>query len=906
MVSLVNSPDRLSTAAAKQPSLLRHDLPPLSTPSPHTPAPSRTVTFRSPLTETFIVPPLTKLSSTPKSDLKPVSILSHSVPSPFTSEKDESERLVDTVLFQNPPPTDADLVRALSRIVKLKTDEGDPAAYLDLVHKLTTRTTQNRRKPSTQTVSFGSNGILVSPSPNLVSLLTLRRVVRALSHVVSQLKPHAADALVNAILNLRWICADAADSEEFVGVYRQFLENLVSAHAAHVLPVLRMLVRKLVPPSTGEEEESGVDVTTEEMVWVFEKAHEMMRGVLGLIPSGATFLAPMLADHFPHKSEAVFVQVWYLKNLLRVVEYAGVLRDKIWGLIVDRMIQVDVDIQGEIEELDEEVFYEIERLVLDYQDPTRALKEDNSRTNGSGTITDGMDSDSDTDDTLGSSGVTTTNVREMLEKMDAMMYIVLTYMRDYATRCATLTTALPPDFQQQQQQSAAPTTLGAAQLLDFFHLHLGLFDAVILTTHKSRYTQFTLFYLCSLSPHFTDVYLGLLVSRSFEPHQPTLTRRAALAYVASFCARARFVEARVVRDCAKVLCGWSVSFVEEREATMSVGEARRNGVFYGVVQSLLYIICFRWRELVLLEEQQQQKTTVTTPKWTPAGPEGGRRRAGVGNRLVEELQGLQRVLMSRFAPLRVCASVVVNEFARIMHGLQIAYVYPLIEGTMGPSGQGENGEAGGAGTNGVAEAGLDTFFPFDPMTMLKASNGTFVEPLYQVWEQLSSGEEDSESSSSDDECDDDDVDMNDEEDYEVGVFEFDESARERKRVERRQRSARKPVDRARRRNPRVHRVHEVGSDGGEEDEASRTVSPSSADSMRKGGAMRMVVAGGQRGLKVPEFRRSFGVGSWGSNDGEEVYDVLGAREMMDFGASPEDGMYFGRSPAGDSMVLGSY
>ena len=76
----------------------------------------------------------------------------------------------------------------------------------------------------------------------------------------------------------------------------------------------------------------------------FDYIHGILSGVLALIPSGPSFMLPIIAENFPHKMEDVQCHVWYVKNVLRILKYAPVLRNQTWSLLVDRTIQIDVSV----------------------------------------------------------------------------------------------------------------------------------------------------------------------------------------------------------------------------------------------------------------------------------------------------------------------------------------------------------------------------------------------------------------------------------------------------------------------------------------------------------------------------------------------------------------------------------
>ncbi|KAJ3095731.1 hypothetical protein HDU96_001064, partial [Phlyctochytrium bullatum] len=264
-------------------------------------------------------------------------------------------------------------------------EKGDSLAYLNILESLDPRTSSHRdmsssasapsiatAQPSTP-VSSAANSTAVPDSAATatpanargLSTAALTKWVRSFSAVVSSLTPRLAP-LVDLILRLDWLDR----GQKFVGVYGQFLENLVSAHAFYVVPVVRMLVGsfRAVPPalmkkfqkasaSAGDPSASpgpAMAAISKVLSSRFDHIHGCLRGVLSLIPSGLSFMVPILAEHFPHKTETVEDNVWYLRNMIRVAGYAPMLRGAIWSLAVDRAVQIDVEIQSALDDLDDD------------------------------------------------------------------------------------------------------------------------------------------------------------------------------------------------------------------------------------------------------------------------------------------------------------------------------------------------------------------------------------------------------------------------------------------------------------------------------------------------------------------------------------------------------------------------
>ncbi|KAI8823719.1 RNA polymerase I-specific transcription initiation factor RRN3 [Fimicolochytrium jonesii] len=692
------------------------------------------------------------------------------MPSPTPSSPGQPA-LTERQIVLGGEATDAPLIAKYLLLALKQKSEGNQTLYYEILHLLT------RKAPP---------GPIIQPE-------TLIHWLRAFSHIVSSLTS-AFSSMIDAVLSVEWV----TQSEETIYIFKHLLENLVSAHAVHVLPVAKLLVKNLrkAPASTTSTVSPSVH---------FDRVHNMLQGVLALIPTGPSFMLPIVTQNFPHKSESMETHVYYLRNVLRMIDYAPVLRDQVLALIVDRIVQVDVEIQVELDDLDDEVWAQVQEAVLEtdhensdglwsrkMSDVAMSLSPSSrpsAFTHPNGEYDPLMDelneqdmfldsdagSDNDDDDDGGITPIAT-NLKEVVEKLDAMLRLVFSYLRDFASQN-------PGD-----------------ELRALFDSFLLIFERTILPTHKLRCTQFLWFYAVSLDPTFPELFMGLLVSKLFDVSAPSVIRISASAYLGSFIARANFLNQSSVRTCLKLLHGWTYAYVENNEATgagglgmgyLTVPDTERYGVFYSAVQAVVYVFCFRWKQLMESRE------------WD--GRLDGLRGYGM---LPPEMSGFQRVLMSRFAPFRICAKPIVMEFARITHKLDIMYCFPLIAGTGTPTASlstptllttsASSNSLHDATTNPSATARrpflphsaslphipaaqtnlpptstaaatttpqpppptqtpttdrLDAFFPFDPITL--PASRRFVDPLYQPWE--NDEDEDDESSDEEDEDDDDAV-----------------------------------------------------------------------------------------------------------------------------------------------------
>ncbi|KAJ2985678.1 hypothetical protein HDV02_000402 [Globomyces sp. JEL0801] len=111
-----------------------------------------------------------------------------------------------------------------------------------------------------------------------------------------------------------------------------------------------------------------------------------------------------------------------------------------------------------------------------------------------------------------------------------------------------------------------------------------------------------------------------------------------------------------------------------------------------------------------------------------------------------ELTGFQRILLSRFSPLRVCSEAIVQEFAKVTHNLNVMYCYPLIQSAATRTTSDPNQKQTKVQELSIVTR-LETFFPFDPLTLPKSK--LYTEVLFQEWEddedddESATGEEDS-------------------------------------------------------------------------------------------------------------------------------------------------------------------
>ncbi|KAI9788970.1 MAG: hypothetical protein M1816_006428 [Peltula sp. TS41687] len=525
------------------------------------------------------------------------------------------------------------------------------------------------------------------------SATTLENHVLALISITTQLNK-SCSGLVHAILASEWLGRD----DTYVFLFIRFMGNLLSAHVGYVDAALRMLVDNLasVPSSAGRL--PGYYPVDRPHIYI--RAHIALKYLLEVVPSSSSALLAILSARFPHHSSSKKAHTDYVRNLLKVTEYVPQLTAEILALITERLVKIDVQVQVDMDDLDEGAE---EKLV---RKPLQKSEDDNYDSDDDSVSSDGSTS------SLGSVDEETRRVKVLRSNVEKMDIILDSLFEFYS-------------------QSFTDDSDDVDWAFDVLAHH---FATIILPTYRSRHSQFLLFHFAQTSELLIDKFAGECVALAFEKSRPALLRHSAAAYMASFVARGAHVPAEVVRNVFQLLGIHLEQFRADHETSCYGPDLRRYGTFYSLVQALLYIFCFRWRDLVVHPDggsAGDEETAIAENQelsWTP----------GVKDTFTQ-------AIYSKFNPLKVCSPSIVNEFARIANHLRFMYVYPLLESnkrvhlsrSTGPRfarGRGSHAhpvwDIGVANQRDESHLQLDAYFPFDPYhlpTSKRWLKGDYVE-----------------------------------------------------------------------------------------------------------------------------------------------------------------------------------
>ena len=293
-------------------------------------------------------------------------------------------------------------------------------------------------------------------------------------------------------------------------------------------------------------------------------------------------------------------------------------------------------------------------------------------------------------------------------------------------------------------------------LSKLFHILVPVFESTILTTHRSKFVQFILFYLCGIVPSDVDQphdlyrdFAGRLIEAVLDPLRATVTRQSAACYLASFVSRANYACPETTCEVVSALLRWAETYMavlEQGTTTPGRNDVRSlcelHSLFYTVCQAAFYIMCFRGTDAVQYFREAVKYWENTDKTRDSLYPDL--------DHIDIAPERWEKICGHKLQPLRFCLESVREEFIffaesftllppKLLKNLdldaQLQSSRPKRRGTLintpvtSLAGRRQTGGVGGLGRGSNP---LDSFFPFDPY-LLKQSH-IFVDSLYRNWE----------------------------------------------------------------------------------------------------------------------------------------------------------------------------
>ncbi|KAF1862764.1 hypothetical protein Lal_00040029 [Lupinus albus] len=236
----------------------------------------------------------------------------------------------------------------------------------------------------------------------------------------------------------------------------------------------------------------------------------------------------------------------------------------------------------------------------------------------------------------------------------------------------------------------------SGRLAEVFNVLLGSFRRTILNAYKSKFTQFVMFYASALDPEECGVkFAKVLLEMFVSDVNPPITRMSAVAYLASYLSRAKFISAALVASILQSLVGWCIDYCNSHDFDMN---PRAHQVFYSACQAIMYVLCFRLRSLMDIPRLKYQ---------------------------IQKMP-IESILKHKLCPLKVCLPTIVEEFLRQAKAAQLfmtseSFVFnDLLESDLSRA-------FGGMDR-------LDMFFPFDPCLLKKSES--YIKPHFVRWSKV--------------------------------------------------------------------------------------------------------------------------------------------------------------------------
>ncbi|XP_052731608.1 uncharacterized protein LOC108331464 isoform X2 [Vigna angularis] len=229
-----------------------------------------------------------------------------------------------------------------------------------------------------------------------------------------------------------------------------------------------------------------------------------------------------------------------------------------------------------------------------------------------------------------------------------------------------------------------------------FDILLHSFQKTVLNAYKSKFTQFVMFYACALDPEGCGVKFAMVLADMFGSDvNPPITRMSAVAYLASYLSRAKFLSAALVTTIIQSLVDQCYAYCKLRDSGMN---PRAHQVFYSGCQAIMYILCFRMRSLMDVPRLKLQLLNMP----------------------------MEAIWKHKLCPLKVCLPTVVVEFLRQAKAAKLfmvseSFVFnDMLESDLSKA-------FGGMDR-------LDMFFPFDPCLLKKSES--YIRPHFVRWSKV--------------------------------------------------------------------------------------------------------------------------------------------------------------------------
>jgi len=469
------------------------------------------------------------------------------------------------------------------------------------------------------------------------------------------------------------------------------------------------------------------------------RLHGTLFKILHLVPKGKSELFPIVSSCFPFKLIPLQKQIHYVKQCFLLLQYVPTLQQQLFELVIDKCLEMDVEIRIG-------------------NDGVVKLEEKNN--NNENDLENTADKDGPDDNDSKKKNDNKQRIEEMAEKLDSLMLLLFQHL--------------------QSNNKQMPTQ-------QLYKMILPAFDSIILTTHRSKYVQFVILFLCGLDhdmsssscinddgnitleqPKLYREFAAKLIDIILDPYRATVTRQSATCYLASFVSRASFVCAETACESVVALLRFAEAYMDKYPTEASArkkwkgvsfegkGRLEMHSLFYTVCQAAFYIMAFRGKECIhyfrnASKVHHEIDGDFSSAEFVLSGSNSNLMHIDICT------ERWTRLCSHHLQPLRNCLESVRGEFLilsdrfdfiedsvirklviedrQMSSGLQNKKSSTKKSSVIRTAATLERKRLNGVGGLGRGMNPLDSFFPFDPYLLQRSY--AFVEPYYRQWERSS-------------------------------------------------------------------------------------------------------------------------------------------------------------------------
>ncbi|BAT97145.1 hypothetical protein LR48_Vigan11g134500 [Vigna angularis] len=482
-------------------------------------------------------------------------------------------------------------------------------------------------------------------SPDEVAILVT--TLKALSGAVSYIDSDHHESLLFAVSKMSlWNYGT-----EVMDALLELITSLAATNGKYIDWCLEMLVKHFVPPFNiydSLDNENGINRKNK----VLSRVHAALKEIADLVPLAPLRLCPIVVQNMPSVFSYDREIVPYVENMLKLESGAigETVGSTVLPALVDRLLELDVEIgwDGILQEDTKGIFD------MELEDIIKFVEEDENF-----------------DSMPQSELLNRKNFQDkkVVEKLDNLIVLALLHLES----CQS-----------------------SGRLGEVFDILLHSFQKTVLNAYKSKFTQFVMFYACALDPEGCGVKFAMVLADMFGSDvNPPITRMSAVAYLASYLSRAKFLSAALVTTIVQSLVDQCYAYCKLRDSGMN---PRAHQVFYSGCQAIMYILCFRMRSLMDVPRLKLQLLNMP----------------------------MEAIWKHKLCPLKVCLPTVVVEFLRQAKAAKLfmaseSFVFnDMLESDLSKA-------FGGMDR-------LDMFFPFDPCLLKKSES--YIRPHFVRWSKV--------------------------------------------------------------------------------------------------------------------------------------------------------------------------